>query len=159
MTGSSAIMTPRQTRSLAATRLAMPARIGCALAISLVCATSQAVGWEPTEPVEFVVPAGTGGGADQMARFIQKMVVDHRLTLRNTSTRETLQQLSCPSPSLHFPCINRGYWSDGAAPLNKKKTRVSWVCRNSRPAEVAPTVFGRRIEEEAAVSGFEAANT
>ena len=79
MTGSSAIVTPQQTRSLAAPRLAMPARIGCALAISLVCATSQAVGWEPTEPVEFVVPAGTGGGADQMARFIQKMVVDHRL--------------------------------------------------------------------------------
>ena len=27
--------------------------------------------WEPTKPVEFIVPAGTGGGADQMARFIQ----------------------------------------------------------------------------------------
>ena len=25
--------------------------------------------WEPTKPVEFVVPAGTGGGADQMARL------------------------------------------------------------------------------------------
>ena len=29
-----------------------------------------AVGWEPTKPVEFVVPAGTGGGADQMARLL-----------------------------------------------------------------------------------------
>jgi putative tricarboxylic transport membrane protein len=27
--------------------------------------------WEPTKPVEFVVPAGTGGGADQMARLLQ----------------------------------------------------------------------------------------
>ena len=27
--------------------------------------------WEPTKPVEFIIPAGTGGGADQMARFIQ----------------------------------------------------------------------------------------
>ena len=26
---------------------------------------------EPAKPVGFVVPAGTGGGADQMARFIQ----------------------------------------------------------------------------------------
>ena len=26
------------------------------------------------KPVEFVIPAGTGGGADQMARFIQGMV-------------------------------------------------------------------------------------
>jgi tripartite-type tricarboxylate transporter receptor subunit TctC len=24
--------------------------------------------WEPTKTVEFIIPAGTGGGADQMAR-------------------------------------------------------------------------------------------
>ncbi|WBY03952.1 tripartite tricarboxylate transporter substrate-binding protein [Ramlibacter tataouinensis] len=35
--------------------------------------------WEPTKPVEFVVPAGTGGGADQMARLIQGVVVKHNL--------------------------------------------------------------------------------
>jgi tripartite-type tricarboxylate transporter receptor subunit TctC len=35
--------------------------------------------WEPTKTVEFIVPAGTGGGADQMARFIQGMVAKHRL--------------------------------------------------------------------------------
>jgi putative tricarboxylic transport membrane protein len=35
--------------------------------------------WEPTKNVEFIVPAGTGGGADQMARFIQGMVAKHNL--------------------------------------------------------------------------------
>jgi tripartite-type tricarboxylate transporter receptor subunit TctC len=35
--------------------------------------------WEPTKSVEFVVPAGTGGGADQMARLIQGVVVKHNL--------------------------------------------------------------------------------
>jgi tripartite-type tricarboxylate transporter receptor subunit TctC len=35
--------------------------------------------WEPTAPVQLVVPAGTGGGADQMARFIQSMVAKHAL--------------------------------------------------------------------------------
>jgi putative tricarboxylic transport membrane protein len=35
--------------------------------------------WEPTKPVEFVVPAGTGGGADQMARLIQGVVAKHNL--------------------------------------------------------------------------------
>jgi putative tricarboxylic transport membrane protein len=35
--------------------------------------------WEPTKPVEFVVPAGTGGGADQMARFIQGVVTKNKL--------------------------------------------------------------------------------
>ena len=56
-----------------------PARVNCAIALSLACAAAPVVAWEPTAPVELVVPAGTGGGADQMARLIQKMVVDHRL--------------------------------------------------------------------------------
>ncbi len=38
-----------------------------------------AAAWEPTKPVEFVVPAGTGGGADQMARFIQGVIIKHKL--------------------------------------------------------------------------------
>ncbi|MEP7058779.1 MAG: tripartite tricarboxylate transporter substrate binding protein, partial [Caldimonas sp.] len=40
---------------------------------------SASAAWEPTKPVEFVVPAGTGGGADQMARFLQGMVAKHSL--------------------------------------------------------------------------------
>jgi len=35
--------------------------------------------WEPTKPVEFIVPAGTGGGADQMARLLQAVVQKHNL--------------------------------------------------------------------------------
>jgi len=35
--------------------------------------------WEPTKPVEFVIPAGTGGGADIMARTIQGIVTKHNL--------------------------------------------------------------------------------
>jgi putative tricarboxylic transport membrane protein len=35
--------------------------------------------WEPTRPVEFIVPAGTGGGADQMARTIQGIIAKHGL--------------------------------------------------------------------------------
>ena len=36
--------------------------------------------WEPSKPIEFVVPAGTGGGADQMARFIQGVAAKNKLT-------------------------------------------------------------------------------
>jgi tripartite-type tricarboxylate transporter receptor subunit TctC len=39
-----------------------------------------AVAWEPTKPVEFVVPAGTGGGADQMARLIAGLAEKHKLS-------------------------------------------------------------------------------
>jgi tripartite-type tricarboxylate transporter receptor subunit TctC len=38
--------------------------------------------WEPTKPIELVIPAGTGGGADQMARFIQGVAEKHKLTPR-----------------------------------------------------------------------------
>jgi tripartite-type tricarboxylate transporter receptor subunit TctC len=52
-----------------------------ASAAALACAASMVAhaAWEPTKPVEFVVPAGTGGGADQMARFIQGVVAKHKL--------------------------------------------------------------------------------
>ncbi|MBL8348970.1 MAG: tripartite tricarboxylate transporter substrate binding protein [Burkholderiaceae bacterium] len=56
--------------------------LGCA-ALSVfglfAAAGSALAAWEPSKPVEFVVPAGTGGGADQMARFIQGVVAKHKL--------------------------------------------------------------------------------
>src|SRR5262245_1227100 len=39
----------------------------------------QAQAWEPTKTVEFVVPAGTGGGADQMARVVQGIIAKNNL--------------------------------------------------------------------------------
>lgn len=41
--------------------------------------TSALAAWEPDKQVEFVVPAGTGGGADQMARLMQGIIVKHNL--------------------------------------------------------------------------------
>ncbi len=41
--------------------------------------TVQAQAWEPTKTVEFIIPAGTGGGADQMARLVQGIVTKHNL--------------------------------------------------------------------------------
>jgi putative tricarboxylic transport membrane protein len=43
-------------------------------------APALAQGWEPTRPINFIIPAGTGGGADQMARFIQGVIVKHSLS-------------------------------------------------------------------------------
>jgi putative tricarboxylic transport membrane protein len=45
----------------------------------LFCGAPASAAWEPTRPVEFIVPAGTGGGADQMARVIQGIVTKHKL--------------------------------------------------------------------------------
>jgi putative tricarboxylic transport membrane protein len=53
-------------------------------ALTAICAASllftvPAHAWEPTRPVELIVPAGTGGGADQMARVIQDIITKHKL--------------------------------------------------------------------------------
>ncbi len=45
-----------------------------ALVGALAIAPQQASAWEPAKTIEFIVPAGTGGGADQMARMIQGIV-------------------------------------------------------------------------------------
>jgi putative tricarboxylic transport membrane protein len=53
-------------------------RVAAGVALALAAA-APAFAWEPTKTVEFVVPAGSGGGADQMARFIQSVVAKHNL--------------------------------------------------------------------------------
>ena len=35
--------------------------------------------WEPTKPIEFIIPAGAGGGADVMARFIAPIISKYNL--------------------------------------------------------------------------------
>jgi len=54
-------------------------RVAGALAVAVTAIAPAQAAWEPTKPVEFVVPAGTGGGADQMARLIQGVVAKHNL--------------------------------------------------------------------------------
>jgi tripartite-type tricarboxylate transporter receptor subunit TctC len=50
-----------------------------ALAGAMLTALVPAFAWEPSKTVEFIVPAGTGGGADQMARLIQSIIAKHNL--------------------------------------------------------------------------------
>jgi len=50
-----------------------------AACFAVAASTVSFASWEPTKSVEFVVPAGTGGGADQMARFIQGVVAKGNL--------------------------------------------------------------------------------
>lgn len=50
-----------------------------AIAVAAVMAPLGALAWEPNKTVEFIVPAGTGGGADQMARMIQGIIQKHNL--------------------------------------------------------------------------------
>jgi putative tricarboxylic transport membrane protein len=78
-------MMPRSgTRGSGAARLAREiagaALLAGAVAMMSPASSAYSQGWEPTKPVQFVIPAGTGGGADQMARFIQGLVAKNGLT-------------------------------------------------------------------------------
>lgn len=50
-----------------------------AAVLALAASTGASAAWEPTKAVTFIIPAGTGGGADQMARLIQGIVTKHSL--------------------------------------------------------------------------------
>ena len=46
----------------------------------IIAAPAQA--WEPKKPVEFIIMAGTGGGADQIARLLQGLIEKKGLSPR-----------------------------------------------------------------------------
>jgi tripartite-type tricarboxylate transporter receptor subunit TctC len=61
-------------------RLQVSSLVPAALAvIGFIGVDSAQAEWKPTKTVEFVVPAGTGGGADQMARMIQGIIQKNNL--------------------------------------------------------------------------------
>ncbi len=55
------------------------ALVAAGILVTAAVAPVTSMAWEPTKPVEFIVPAGTGGGADQMARFLQGVVTKNNL--------------------------------------------------------------------------------
>ncbi len=59
-------------------------RLGSALLVTalVLVGARPSPAWEPSKPIEFVIPAGTGGGADQMARLIAGLVEKHKLSPR-----------------------------------------------------------------------------
>ena len=51
-------------------------KLGVALSLGLAAfgLTGVAEAWEPKKPIQFVIMAGKGGGADKMARLLQSVV-------------------------------------------------------------------------------------
>ncbi len=59
--------------------------VGLALGLAIgigaaVHSTDAAAGWEPKKPVEFIIMAGKGGGADKMARLMQSIIAKHKFS-------------------------------------------------------------------------------
>ena len=53
-----------------------------AAALAMTSIPTTALAWEPTKPIDFVIMAGPGGGADQIARFLQSVAEKKDLTSR-----------------------------------------------------------------------------
>ena len=51
------------------------------LGVIMMCMPLRGLGatWEPQKPIEFIIPAGPGGGADVMAHFIAPLVSKYNL--------------------------------------------------------------------------------
>jgi tripartite-type tricarboxylate transporter receptor subunit TctC len=81
--------------------------------------TDAAAAWEPRKPVEFVIMAGKGGGADRLARFIQGIIQKNKLSSRpfvpinkgGGSGAEALRQLkdSGGNPHMIMATLNSYY--------------------------------------------------
>ena len=54
--------------------------IGLLTGLSLATVPGDAGAWEPKKPVEFIIMAGKGGGADKAVRFMQNIIAKHKLS-------------------------------------------------------------------------------
>ena len=63
---------------MALTRRLMMAAGAAVIGFAGLAGTAQA--WEPTKPIDFVIMAGKGGGADKMARLMQAIVEEQGLS-------------------------------------------------------------------------------
>lgn len=63
-------------------RLTLGLTFAATMAVGAIGSNLPALAWEPVKPIDFVIMAGAGGGADQIARFIQSVVEKHKLSPR-----------------------------------------------------------------------------
>ena len=56
--------------------------IAGAAALGMMASAAYAADWKPRKPVEFVIMAGAGGGADQIARLLQGLIEKKGLSSR-----------------------------------------------------------------------------
>lgn len=59
----------------------LAAFVGLGMTVSSAV-TNDAKAWEPKKPIELIIMAGTGGGADQMARLIQGIIQKNDMSPR-----------------------------------------------------------------------------
>ena len=107
----------------------MKQRFGTALMVSVLAMLPVWLGsvaaWEPQKPVELVIPAGPGGGADVMARFIAPLISKHNLSPQPASITCRHSRLS---PSISLGALAPKAFSTSRA-STLTRTSLSSPCR------------------------------
>jgi tripartite-type tricarboxylate transporter receptor subunit TctC len=107
----------------------MSVAAGTGLGATVMSATADAA-WEPRKPVEFVIMAGKGGGADKLARLIQGLIEKHKFSPKpfipvnkgGGSGAEALQYMKSKSgdPHVIMATLNSYY----TTPLRQPKLKI-----------------------------------
>ena len=63
-------------------RIVLGAALVAGASAAIAATPGTAVAWEPQKPVEFIIMAGTGGGADQIARLLRGLIEQKDLSPR-----------------------------------------------------------------------------
>nr|NIS40161.1 tripartite tricarboxylate transporter substrate binding protein [Desulfuromonadales bacterium] len=53
--------------------------LGAGIAVSMGMTTAASAEWQPQKPIEFVVMAGKGGGADKAVRLMQSIIAKNNM--------------------------------------------------------------------------------
>ena len=72
---------PFQTEEIMV-KILTPLALGLSMLITALGITTNAAAWEPNKPIDFIIMAGKGGGADKMARLMQGIVESEGLANR-----------------------------------------------------------------------------
>jgi len=57
--------------------IGLAAAVGLTMTMGSLISSAEA-GWEPKKPIEFIIMAGKGGGADKMARLLQSVIAKNK---------------------------------------------------------------------------------
>jgi putative tricarboxylic transport membrane protein len=116
-------------KKLAISLISMSVAAGTGLGATVMSATADAA-WEPRKPVEFVIMAGKGGGADKLARLIQGLIEKHKFSPKpfipvnkgGGSGAEALQYMKSKSgdPHVIMATLNSYY----TTPLRQPKLKI-----------------------------------
>ena len=72
--------------------------------VSLGMVSAALAEWQPKKPVEFVIMAGKGGGADKMARLMQTVIEKHDLAGKPIEFEHRMDMSDPKIAGLRFTC-------------------------------------------------------